>query len=371
MSAIFLILLFLLGALLATIGGIIGVVDAFRVSTVWGLLALFVPFALLVFCIKFWNQRKWARNSLVMSLLGLLAMIVPIPLAGGLGFLTARNAADQEFEDFTIEGEEVPPDGTATTPDAGPDGTTEVPAEGSEEAELFEEAMLPGLPTAAEIARAELLPSTDPNERFNEIDRERNDPYASVPIPPPPRPTPPPPQTGGGNGGGNAAGPGGGTLPAPTNRPGGAAAAPQPGGGAGATPGQGSTPRPGGGGQGSPPSSTPVEPLPQLPEPTVVASQVQITGVASVDGKTYAIVKAPNEPTSRYVQVGDRIANGTVLVKRIENRSGSAPVVVLEERGEEIALPVGANVGGAEEPTALVSPPAADIATLPILPPVQ
>lgn len=367
MSAILLILLFFLGALLATIGGIIGVVDAFRVNTVWGLLALFIPFALLVFCIKFWNQRKWARNSLVISLLGLLAMVVPIPLAGGLGFLTARNAADQELEDFTIEGDDVSPGESATAPGAGPDETTEVPAEGAEgEADLFEEAMLPGLPTAAEIARAELLPSTDPNERFNEIDRERNDPYAFVPIPPPPRPTPPPPQNNAGGGTNTPAGAGAGTSPSPgTAQPGGAAASPRPGGG-----GQGATSGPGGGGQGSQPPAA-VEPLPALPEPTVVASQVQISGVASVDGKTYAIVKAPNEPTSRYVQVGDRIANGTVLVKRIENRSGSAPVVVLEERGEEIALPVGANMSSPEEPTALASPPSENIAALPILPPVQ
>jgi hypothetical protein len=341
MSAMLLLLLFFLGVILSLVGGIIGVVDAFRVTTLWGLLALLVPFALLVFCIKFWKERKWARNSLIMSLLGLLAMILPISLGGGLAFLSARNAADQELEDFTIEGEgiEVPSD-SVVVPDPA-EGET---ADAGEEAELFEEAMLPGLPTAAEIARAELLPSTDPNERFNEINKERNDPYAFVPIPPPPAAPPPAPANAGVTGGGGA-------------QPNPGTATPQPGGGQG-TPG------------GSAGSTPPPTELPELPEPTVLASQVQVTGVASVNGETFAIVKAPNEPTSRYVRVGDRIANGTVLVKRIENPAGSAPVVVLEERGQEIALPVGSNLSPGETDDGGGST-AASVATLPILPPVQ
>ena len=343
MSAMLLLLLFLLGVLLSLIGGIIGVVDAFRVSTLWGVLALLVPFALLVLCIKFWRQRKWARNSLLMSLLGLLAMVLPIPLGGGLAFLSARNGVDQE-EGFVIEsdGVEVPSD-SAVVPDPASEGETADAGDG----ELFEEAMLPGLPTAAEIARAELLPSTDPNERFNEINKERNDPYAFVPIAPPPA-APPPAPAGGGPGAANQPNVGG-TPPA------------QPGGGA--TPG---------GGQGTPGNGTarPPTELPELPEPTVLASQVQVTGVASVNGESYAIVKAPNEPTSRYVKVGDRIANGTVLVKRIENRAGSAPVVVLEERGQEIALPVGSNVSP-DEPGNGGDSTASAVASVPMLPPIQ
>ncbi|MEM1309428.1 MAG: hypothetical protein AAF892_17370 [Cyanobacteria bacterium P01_D01_bin.71] len=349
MGVTVLILLFFLGVLLATIGGIIGVVDAFRVNVVWGLLALFIPFALLVFCIKFWGQRKWARNSLIMSLLGLLAMVVTVPL-GGLRLLAGGSTPQQESDDLTLEADPTAA-GDATDPAVGPeDGATDV-SEGEEDGDLFKEAMLPGLPTAAEIARAELLPSTDPNERFNEIDRERSDPYAFVPIAPPPRPAPPAPENGGGNNG-NGNNPnqaGGGTSPqgTPNNQ------------GAGAQPD---------GGNAQP---SPNAPLPDLPEPTVIASQVQVTGVASVDGKSYAIVKAPNEPTSRYVEVGQRIANGSVLVKRIENRSGIAPIVILEERGQEIALPVGANVGAPEEPAA--EPPTApeDLAIVPALPPVR
>lgn len=342
MGALVFLLLFFLGLLIATIGSIVGIVDAFRVSTLWGFLALFVPFALLVFCIKFWNQRKWARNSLIMGLIGFGTSLISIPLMGGLAMLTARDTVDQELEDFTIE--EVPGDPNAQLEG---DGEVEVPAE--EGAELFEEAMLPGLPTAAEIARAELLPSTDPNERIKEIDSERADPYAIVTVPPPAPPTPPSP----------AAPPGGGGQPAQTQPN---VATPAPGGTNGNNPGS-----PGGAPGASPNGGRPTEPLPELPEPTVVASQVEVSGVAAVNGETYVIVKAPGEPTSRYVKVGDRLSNGTVLVKRIENRLGTSPIVVLEERGEEIALPVGANVGASEEPTAAQPAPASSsIATLPI-----
>ncbi|MEM8808339.1 MAG: hypothetical protein AAGF01_20150 [Cyanobacteria bacterium P01_G01_bin.38] len=67
--AIAFILCFALGLLVAISGGIIGMVDAFQVSAVWGLLYLFVPFASLVFVVKFWS-RKWARNSFLMAIGG-------------------------------------------------------------------------------------------------------------------------------------------------------------------------------------------------------------------------------------------------------------------------------------------------------------
>ncbi len=60
-----------------------------------------------------------------------------------------------------------------------------------------------------------------------------------------------------------------------------------------------------------------------------------------VDGKAQAIVRAPNEGTSRYVRVGQRLSDGQVLVKRIEMIGGSDPVVVLEENGVEVPKVVG------------------------------
>jgi hypothetical protein len=53
------------------------------------------------------------------------------------------------------------------------------------------------------------------------------------------------------------------------------------------------------------------------------------------------IVKAPNEPTSRYIKVGQRIAGGQVLIKRVDFQSGADPVVILEENGVEVSKIVG------------------------------
>jgi hypothetical protein len=99
-----------------------------------------------------------------------------------------------------------------------------------------------------------------------------------------------------------------------------------------------------------------LKPLPPIPEPTL-ARAVEVSGVVTLGGLTQAIVKAPNEPTSRHVTVGQRLSNGQVLVKRIEVNSGSDPIVVLEENGVEVARSVGekatpADPGGV--PTAFV-----------------
>src|SRR5579883_142450 len=57
---------------------------------------------------------------------------------------------------------------------------------------------------------------------------------------------------------------------------------------------------------GSKPDSTPtIKTLPPLPS-TTLASAVEISGVVVVGGVPQAIVKAPNEETSRYVRVGQR-----------------------------------------------------------------
>jgi hypothetical protein len=94
-------------------------------------------------------------------------------------------------------------------------------------------------------------------------------------------------------------------------------------------------------GTGSPGQSNPgLAPLPQIPEPTLARS-VEVTGVVTAGGTTKAIVKAPNEPTGRYVEVGQRLSNGQVLVKRIEANAGSDPIVILEENGVEVARRVG------------------------------
>jgi hypothetical protein len=81
--------------------------------------------------------------------------------------------------------------------------------------------------------------------------------------------------------------------------------------------------------------------LPPLPTANL-ANAVEVTGVVQVGGVPQAIIKSPNERTSRYVRTGQRLANGQVLVKRIDVYTGSGtPVVILEENGIEVARAVG------------------------------
>jgi hypothetical protein len=98
------------------------------------------------------------------------------------------------------------------------------------------------------------------------------------------------------------------------------------------------------GGDGSskpvPVPAEPLKPLPPIPDPSL-AKAVEVTGVVVIGGIPRAIVKAPNEPTSRYVTAGQRLSNGQVLVKRIEVNSGSDPVVILEQSGVEVSRAVG------------------------------
>lgn len=207
--------------------------------------------------------------------------------------------------------------------------------------EDFVEPLVPAAPSAAAIASAELIQSTDPNERLQQIARSRPDPFATVPIPPRPRAVPRPAnrpqgQTAGRPGGG-AGGAGAGSAGNVAGRPGGTTA------GGGVNPGGTA----GGGGGSS------IQPLPSLPQPQF-ATTVAVTGVVRVGGESYAIIKAPNESTSRHVKVGQRLVNGQVLVKRIELRGGEEPVVILEENGIEVARPVGSGGESEQAPTAAV-----------------
>lgn len=99
------------------------------------------------------------------------------------------------------------------------------------------------------------------------------------------------------------------------------------------------------------PNLAPVLPPPPEPE---LARAVAVSGVVQVGGETEAIIKVPEEPTSRYVRAGQRLANG-VLVKRIEMNEGSNPVVIFEQFGIEVARGVGEGVGNQARPGAPVS----------------
>jgi hypothetical protein len=73
--------------------------------------------------------------------------------------------------------------------------------------------------------------------------------------------------------------------------------------------------------------------LPELPRADL-AEETMVNGVIELNGVKNILVQAPNE-ASRYVQVGDYIANGQVKVKRVDFRRNS-PVVVLEQYGVEV-----------------------------------
>lgn len=259
----------------------------------------------------------------------------------------------------------------------------------------FANPLTPNQPTATAPV-AGLIQSLPPEARVNQIPKGRNDPFAALPLQPQvtvsPNPSgpetttrpvpvvpqiPQPPRTGGGNGRNQARTPAPNQIPSPPQRTNAAPPRPntngnqtrpspsQPGQASPSRPGQASPSQPG---QPTPPSTTATAPsfvpeLPPLPEPTL-ARQVEVTGVVNVGGVPRAIVKAPDEP-SRYVQAGDRLANGQVLVKRIETR-GANPSVILEQYGIEVARDVGE---APSDPGQLNSPTAAR--PLPPPPPIN
>lgn len=59
----------------------------------------------------------------------------------------------------------------------------------------------------------------------------------------------------------------------------------------------------------------------------------------TIGNENFAVVQTA--AGSQYVRAGQRVANGQVLIKRIDVR-GSEPTVVLEQNGIEVSRPVGA-----------------------------
>jgi hypothetical protein len=86
------------------------------------------------------------------------------------------------------------------------------------------------------------------------------------------------------------------------------------------------------------------------------AMAIEVTGVIEVAGKTQVIVKLPSESFSRYIEVGERVANGQVLVKRVEGQQSLSPTVVLEEVGVEVPRKIGDTASTA--PASVAQPPA-------------
>lgn len=85
--------------------------------------------------------------------------------------------------------------------------------------------------------------------------------------------------------------------------------------------------------------------LPDAPpiEPTL-AKEVVISGLFEANGRTKLIVQAPEESSSRYVEVGQYLSNGQVLVKSIEKDHFPSPKVILEQAGVEVDKTIGENL---------------------------
>ncbi|AFZ49659.1 hypothetical protein [Dactylococcopsis salina] len=79
--------------------------------------------------------------------------------------------------------------------------------------------------------------------------------------------------------------------------------------------------------------SLPSEGSPQAPPQPEIARAVQVQGAIRIGNSAVAILKAPNDPNSRYVRPGNFIAGGQVLLKRINMEDRPTPTVVLEELG--------------------------------------
>ncbi|MBV9387932.1 MAG: hypothetical protein JOZ78_16035 [Chroococcidiopsidaceae cyanobacterium CP_BM_ER_R8_30] len=217
---------------------------------------------------------------------------------------------------------------------------------------------------AAPPAAPGLIQSTNPDERAKQVVKGRPDPFAllpgeAVPIPPsPPKFTEHQPQS--------TQPP---RLPVPTQK---VASSPvlKPPPLTNGNAGSQFNPHPG----NLLPPAPPIAALPPPPQADL-AKAILVTGVVQVGNEAEAIVKVPNEATSRYVQVGQRLSNGQVLVKRIEMNQGPNPVVILEQYGIEVAKAIGeepANSSPQGTPTSAppsYSPPGTPTSAPPSYPP--
>lgn len=91
-----------------------------------------------------------------------------------------------------------------------------------------------------------------------------------------------------------------------------------------------------------------------LPSPidkfrTELAQKVVISGLYEANGSTKLIVQAPEENNSRYVEVGQYLSNGQILVKSIDRNHFPTPLVILEQSGIEISKAIGETPGDSKD----------------------
>ncbi len=277
------------------------------------------------------------RRITLLTLVGLLSLWVS---ACGGGQTQVQEPPVGEIEEGPTVSEDQLANGEQPV---GEDGVAVQPS--------FADPLLPGvedLPSGR--VPPDLISSTPADQRVRTVNRNRQDPFALVPSSPvvvsfpDPEPEPPAAPQFAENGGIGTAPAGQLGVPPSLLQPGSLAPVPN------LVPGASGN----GNGNGNGPAVAAAPPPPPPPQPTL-ARGVEILGVVQVGSIAHAIVRAPNEPTSRYVRVGQRLSNGEVLVKRIDMRSED-PLVVLEQFGIEVPLAVGANAPAeGETPNLLTS----------------
>ncbi|MGK7888947.1 MAG: hypothetical protein AB4042_06400 [Leptolyngbyaceae cyanobacterium] len=75
------------------------------------------------------------------------------------------------------------------------------------------------------------------------------------------------------------------------------------------------------------------------------APTLEFTGVVQLGDRVSLIVKEPGAASSRYVQVGDRIANGQFVIKAVDFDRGPTPAVILDQAGTESVHWIGSSLG--------------------------
>ncbi|MBW4533599.1 MAG: hypothetical protein KME09_06635 [Pleurocapsa minor HA4230-MV1] len=114
--------------------------------------------------------------------------------------------------------------------------------------------------------------------------------------------------------------------------------------------------------QGDSNDTNPISAPLEIIEPTI-ANNVVISGLYEAKGKIRLIVKAPDEETSRYVEVGQYLSNGQVLIKRIDRNRYSSPKVILEQSGIEVAKTIGEDLTNDNNLSSLPTTPSYDWGT--------
>lgn len=225
-------------------------------------------------------------------------------------------------------------------------------------AEAFPEPIVESQPTV--VASPDLIRSTDPDARTRQINRNRVDPFASLPIPPAPDLVVVPAVAAAGNGGMSSN--------SVSQNSGSAVSASGSSAGSSGSSARSSVPairvatalRPPVRVQlNNAPLVNPIGALPAIPRP-VIAPTISVSGVIQMGNEPYAIVRMGSEP-ERYVRVGDRLAGGSVRVKRIETLAFE-PRVILEENGIEVVRPISSEP--AAEPNS--TPPGEPVAAAPL-----